>query len=119
MFPDLGARAQRSAQARSLESGRAALRSPTGRAGALRGAGRLCSQLITEQADVSLPRGAEAQGRCGHNESELQVFWVDRAYSLKMLFVKVIRRLGGGADPPQGVGGGRPWVSPPSSRRGH
>lgn len=29
------------------------------------------------------------KGRCGHNESELQVFWVDRAYALKMLFVKV------------------------------
>lgn len=29
------------------------------------------------------------KGRCGHNESELQVFWVDKAYALKMLFVKV------------------------------
>lgn len=29
------------------------------------------------------------KGHCGHNESELQVFWVDRAYALKMLFVKV------------------------------
>lgn len=29
------------------------------------------------------------KGHCGHNESELQVFWVDRAYVLKMLFVKV------------------------------
>lgn len=29
------------------------------------------------------------KGRCGHSESELQVFWVDRAYALKMLFVKV------------------------------
>lgn len=28
------------------------------------------------------------KGRCGHNESELQVFWVNRAYMLKMLFVK-------------------------------
>lgn len=40
------------------------------------------------------------KGRCGLNESELQVFWVDRAYALKMLFVKVTpsgaRR--GGAD---------------------
>ncbi|KAF3824673.1 hypothetical protein GH733_010007 [Mirounga leonina] len=45
--------------------------------------------LITEQADISLTRGAEVKGRCGHNESELQVFWVDRAYALKMLFVKV------------------------------
>lgn len=51
----------------------------------------MCSQLITEQAEISLTRGAEVKGRCGHNESELQVFWVDRAYTLKMLFVKVIR----------------------------
>lgn len=58
---------------------------------ALRGRGRVCSQLITEQAEIALTRGAEVNGRCGHNESELQVFWVDRAYTLKMLFVKVIR----------------------------
>lgn len=44
--------------------------------------------LITEQAEISLTRGAEVKGRCGHNESELQVFWVDHAYTLKMLFVK-------------------------------
>lgn len=29
------------------------------------------------------------KGRCGHNESELQVSWVDGAYTLKLLFVKV------------------------------
>ncbi|EPY79200.1 lysosome-associated membrane glycoprotein 5 isoform 3 [Camelus ferus] len=28
--------------------------------------------LLTEQADISLTRGAEVKGRCGHNESELQ-----------------------------------------------
>lgn len=56
----------------------------------------MCSQLITEQAEIALTRGAEVNGRCGHNESELQVFWVDRAYTLKMLFVKVIRCVGGG-----------------------
>uniref|UniRef100_A0A4W2E2J6 Lysosome-associated membrane glycoprotein 5 n=1 Tax=Bos indicus x Bos taurus TaxID=30522 RepID=A0A4W2E2J6_BOBOX len=44
--------------------------------------------LITEQADISLTRGAEVKGHCGHDESELQVFWVDRAYALKMLFLK-------------------------------
>ncbi|KAM5246554.1 LOW QUALITY PROTEIN: lysosome-associated membrane glycoprotein 5 [Ctenodactylus gundi] len=44
--------------------------------------------LITEQAEIALTRGAEVKGHCGHNESELQVSWVDRAYSLKMLFVK-------------------------------
>lgn len=56
----------------------------------------MCSQLITEQAEIALTRGAEVNGRCGHNESELQVFWVDRAYTLKMLFVKVFRCVGGG-----------------------
>lgn len=89
MFPDLGAPAQRSAQACNPEFGRAALYSPHGGRARWGGAGRLCSQLITEQADISLTRGAEVKGRCGHNESELQVFWVDRAYALKMLFVKV------------------------------
>ncbi|XP_004383140.1 lysosome-associated membrane glycoprotein 5 [Trichechus manatus latirostris] len=44
--------------------------------------------LITEQAEIALTRGAEVKGHCGHNESQLQVFWVDRAYALKMLFVK-------------------------------
>lgn len=71
----------------------------------------MCSQLITEQADISLTRGAEVKGRCGHNESELQVFWVDRAYALKMLFVKVTQRgtrRGGSAHLWVDVGGGRP-----------
>ncbi|EDL28384.1 lysosome-associated membrane glycoprotein 5 isoform X1 [Mus musculus] len=44
--------------------------------------------LITEQAEISLTRGAEVKGHCGHNESELEVFWVDHAYTLRMLFVK-------------------------------
>lgn len=87
--------------------------------GALRGAGRLCSQLITEQAEISLTRGAEVKGRCGHNESELQVFWVDRAYSLRMLFVKVTRSPGGRRLSREGVGRGRPSVSPPGSCRGN
>lgn len=55
------------------------------------------------------------KGRCGHNESELQVFWVDRAYALKLLFVKVTlsppRK--GDADSGAGVGRGRPSVSSP------
>lgn len=119
MFPDLGARAQRSAQACSPEFGRAALYSPHGGRARSGGAGRLCSQLITEQADISLTRGAEVKGHCGHNESELQVFWVDRAYALKMLFVKVTpsgragaqRRRGLGV----GVGRGRPRFPHPEA----
>lgn len=91
-----GARVHRSAQTCKLEFGSATLPDP--RQGPTRwgGAGRVCSQLITEQAEIALTRGAEVNGRCGHNESELQVFWVDRAYTLKMLFVKVIRYVGGG-----------------------
>lgn len=46
------------------------------------------------------------KGRCGHNESELQVFWVDRAYSLKLLFVKVTWSPGRGADSPWRVWAG-------------
>lgn len=51
----------------------------------------MCSQLITEQAEISLTRGAEVKGHCGLKKSELQVFWVDHAYNLTMVFVKVIR----------------------------
>lgn len=62
-----------------------------------------------------MTRGAEVKGRCGHNESELQVFWVDRAYALKLLFVKVTlsppRK--GDAHSGAGVGRGRPSVSSP------
>ncbi|XP_031998612.1 lysosome-associated membrane glycoprotein 5 isoform X4 [Hylobates moloch] len=65
--------------------------------------------LITEQADIALTRGAEVRGRCGHSESELQVFWVDRAYALTMLFVKVTPSPAGrGAEAPRGCGKWRP-----------
>ena len=114
MFPDLRARAKERPGAPDPESEAAALYSPHG-ARALRGAGRLCSQLITEQADVSLTRGAEVKGHCGHDESELQVFWVDRAYALKMLFVTVTVSEAGGARADSGCG----WVGaaplPPGS----
>ncbi|OWK03466.1 LAMP5 [Cervus elaphus hippelaphus] len=59
-------RARRSAQARQTRSlNPPPFTAPTG-ARALRGAGRLCSQLITEQADISLTRGAEES----HNTSK-------------------------------------------------
>lgn len=55
------------------------------------------------------------KGRCGHNESELQVFWVDRAYALQLLFVKVTlsppRK--GDADSRTGVGRGYSSVFSP------
>uniref|UniRef100_UPI00398E3D9D lysosome-associated membrane glycoprotein 5 n=1 Tax=Pristiophorus japonicus TaxID=55135 RepID=UPI00398E3D9D len=49
--------------------------------------------LITEQADVSIPRGAEVQGKCGSNESELQISWLDSTYSFKLFFVKESRNI--------------------------
>uniref|UniRef100_A0A4W2EJ71 Lysosome-associated membrane glycoprotein 5 n=1 Tax=Bos indicus x Bos taurus TaxID=30522 RepID=A0A4W2EJ71_BOBOX len=75
--------------------------------------------LITEQADISLTRGAEVKGHCGHDESELQVFWVDRAYALKMLFLKVTASEAGGAPADSGCGwiGAAPLPPRPSLRR--
>ncbi|XP_067901828.1 lysosome-associated membrane glycoprotein 5 [Heterodontus francisci] len=49
--------------------------------------------LITEQADVSIPRGAEVKGKCGNNESELQISWLDSTYSFKLYFVKEIHNM--------------------------
>uniref|UniRef100_A0A803YAZ3 Lysosome-associated membrane glycoprotein 5 n=1 Tax=Meleagris gallopavo TaxID=9103 RepID=A0A803YAZ3_MELGA len=44
--------------------------------------------LITEQADIPLSRGAEMKGKCGTNESELEISWLERAYTLKLFFLK-------------------------------
>ncbi|XP_053141854.1 lysosome-associated membrane glycoprotein 5 [Hemicordylus capensis] len=44
--------------------------------------------LITEQAYIPLSRGAEEQGKCGSNESELHISWMDKAYTLRLYFVK-------------------------------
>lgn len=55
------------------------------------------------------------KGHCGHDESELQVFWVDRAYALKMLFVKVTASEAGGAHADSGCG----WVGALSARAAH
>nr|XP_033793543.1 lysosome-associated membrane glycoprotein 5 [Geotrypetes seraphini] len=43
--------------------------------------------LITEQTDIQLPRRAEAKGKCGKNESELQISWLN-AYVFRLFFVK-------------------------------
>lgn len=48
-----------------------------------------CLQLITEQADIPLSRGAEMKGKCGTNESELEISWLEQAYTLKLFFLKV------------------------------
>lgn len=76
----------------------------------------LLLQLITEQADIPLPRGAEMKGKCGTNESELELSWLDQAYTLKLSFLKVrapctpgpgagARRLGGVLTGPVSAGG--------------
>ncbi|XP_060113271.1 lysosome-associated membrane glycoprotein 5 [Heteronotia binoei] len=54
--------------------------------------------LITEQASIPLSRGAEEQGRCGANESELQISWAQRAFSLRLSFVKEGRNSSRGAE---------------------
>ncbi|KFQ49429.1 Lysosome-associated membrane glycoprotein 5, partial [Nestor notabilis] len=46
-------------------------------------------QLITEQADIPLSRGAEMKGKCGTNESELEISWLERAYTLQLFFLKL------------------------------
>ncbi|KAM9383315.1 lysosome-associated membrane glycoprotein 5 [Phaethornis superciliosus] len=44
--------------------------------------------MITEQADIPLSRGAEVTGKCGSNESELEISWLEKAYTLKLFFLK-------------------------------
>ncbi|XP_032398889.1 lysosome-associated membrane glycoprotein 5 isoform X2 [Etheostoma spectabile] len=42
--------------------------------------------LITEQAAFTLPRGAEIEGKCGSTESEIQITWKNKAYTLRIYF---------------------------------
>uniref|UniRef100_K7GE46 Lysosome-associated membrane glycoprotein 5 n=1 Tax=Pelodiscus sinensis TaxID=13735 RepID=K7GE46_PELSI len=44
--------------------------------------------LITEEAGIPLSRGAEMKGKCGPTESELQISWLDKTYTLKLYFLK-------------------------------
>lgn len=46
-------------------------------------------QLITEQASLSLPRGAQISGTCGSSEAELHVSWSNNAYTFRLYFSKV------------------------------
>ncbi|XP_016372839.1 lysosome-associated membrane glycoprotein 5-like [Sinocyclocheilus rhinocerous] len=46
--------------------------------------------LITEQASVSIPRGAQIAGKCGSSESELQISWINHAFTFRIFFSKVI-----------------------------
>uniref|UniRef100_A0A8C1UJM8 Lysosomal associated membrane protein family member 5 n=1 Tax=Cyprinus carpio TaxID=7962 RepID=A0A8C1UJM8_CYPCA len=50
--------------------------------------------LITEQASVSIPRGAQIAGRCGSSESELQISWNNHAFTFRIFFSKEKRTLG-------------------------
>lgn len=92
-----------------------------GGAAPLSSAGRF--QLLTEQADIPLARGAEMKGKCGSNESELEISWLQQAYTLKLFFLKVR----GSPRPPgsrgRGVGGCAavlPGSSPaPCRQEGH
>ncbi|KAJ6659271.1 hypothetical protein lerEdw1_019317 [Lerista edwardsae] len=54
--------------------------------------------MITEQAYIPLSRGAEEQGKCGSNESELQISWIDRAYTLRLYFIKESRNTSTGPE---------------------
>ncbi|XP_053565307.1 lysosome-associated membrane glycoprotein 5 [Bombina bombina] len=41
-----------------------------------------------EEAIIQLPRETEIKGRCWNNESELHLSWLDKAYTLKLFFLK-------------------------------
>uniref|UniRef100_A0A8C3MA32 Lysosome-associated membrane glycoprotein 5 n=1 Tax=Geospiza parvula TaxID=87175 RepID=A0A8C3MA32_GEOPR len=72
-------------------------------------------QLITEQADIPLSRGAEMKGKCGTNESELELSWLDQAYTLKLSFLKVRAR----REPGRGRGGSAGSSPALSRQEGH
>ncbi|XP_026700491.1 lysosome-associated membrane glycoprotein 5 [Athene cunicularia] len=40
------------------------------------------------KADIPLSRGAEMKGKCSANESELEISWLEQAYTLKLFFLK-------------------------------
>uniref|UniRef100_A0A671MJC1 Lysosomal associated membrane protein family member 5 n=1 Tax=Sinocyclocheilus anshuiensis TaxID=1608454 RepID=A0A671MJC1_9TELE len=50
--------------------------------------------LITEQASVSIPRGAQIAGKCGSSESELQISWINHAFTFRIFFSKEKRTMG-------------------------
>ncbi|XP_053315493.1 lysosome-associated membrane glycoprotein 5 isoform X2 [Spea bombifrons] len=41
-----------------------------------------------EEAIIQLPRDTEIKGKCWNNESELHLSWLDKAYTLKLSFLK-------------------------------
>ncbi|KAI4885414.1 hypothetical protein NFI96_018038 [Prochilodus magdalenae] len=50
--------------------------------------------LITEQASLTLPRGAHIEGACGTTEAELHISWINGAYTLRIYFSKEKRTMG-------------------------
>lgn len=44
--------------------------------------------LITEQASVAIPRGAQIAGKCGNTESELHISWSDHSFTFRIFFSK-------------------------------
>ncbi|XP_036406215.1 lysosome-associated membrane glycoprotein 5 [Megalops cyprinoides] len=54
--------------------------------------------LITEQASLSLPRGAEIEGKCGSTEAELSISWINDAYTFRIFFLKEVHNLSKGND---------------------
>uniref|UniRef100_A0A8C3S325 Lysosome-associated membrane glycoprotein 5 n=1 Tax=Chelydra serpentina TaxID=8475 RepID=A0A8C3S325_CHESE len=44
--------------------------------------------LITEEAEIPLSRGAAVRGKCGTADAELQISWLDKVYTLKLYFIK-------------------------------
>ncbi|XP_062981932.1 lysosome-associated membrane glycoprotein 5 [Elgaria multicarinata webbii] len=53
---------------------------------------------LPEQAYIPLSRAAEERGKCGSNESELQISWIDKAYTLRLYFVKESRNTSAGPE---------------------
>ncbi|XP_010880498.1 lysosome-associated membrane glycoprotein 5 [Esox lucius] len=50
--------------------------------------------LITENAYLVLPRGADIEGKCGKQEADIHISWKDNAYTLRIYFVKETRNKG-------------------------
>ncbi|XP_039507297.1 lysosome-associated membrane glycoprotein 5 [Pimephales promelas] len=50
--------------------------------------------LITEQASVSIPRGAQIAGKCGNTESELHISWINHAFTFRIFFSKEKHTMG-------------------------
>ncbi|XP_006007116.1 lysosome-associated membrane glycoprotein 5 [Latimeria chalumnae] len=44
--------------------------------------------LITEQTQITISRGATIQGKCGNTDSELHISWMDNAYTFRLFFIK-------------------------------